>query len=371
MSKYKTLTPEEKKQKQDDYERKIADLFIKGMETNTLPWQKPWNPGINTEDFNMMSMKKKDKNECYQGMNSLILELTRTIELSTDDPRWLTFIQMKDYNSKIKDEKEQIHLKKGSIGTTIKVYKPIFYDKDGKYIPDVSLVNKEDIKNVKPMFTTHIVFNASQFGKFTYDKDGNILKDKDGNYIYRPAFEPLEVKNNTIDFKPLHKPENLIKNNKVNLKFDQIDRCFYRDSDDCIHMVAPNKFNTITDYYDTLLHEFTHWTGNFKRLDREEARNYGSSKISRAKEELVAEIGGFMLAKECKVNFTPTTNNIAYVESWIQNLKDKPQSIFEAVGKAKASTDYIIENAKNNKKENVVITKLVENNEIKKGKGRT
>jgi antirestriction protein ArdC len=72
------------------------------------------------------------------------------------------------------------------------------------------------------------------------------------------------------------KIENFVKNQiGLNLQYSNNDRCYYSPKLDFIHM--SNKFNfeptkngtdATLEYYSTLLHELTHWTGSEKRLNR-------------------------------------------------------------------------------------------------------
>ena len=64
MAYKKTLTKEERQQKQDEYEREVADLFIKAIKENKAPWTKPWEPGVNVLDYNMFNMTSYSAERC-------------------------------------------------------------------------------------------------------------------------------------------------------------------------------------------------------------------------------------------------------------------------------------------------------------------
>lgn len=365
----KTTTEQRKK----EYEKQIAELFIEGIKNNTAPWMKPWKPGKDLRDFNMVTMQKTEEdNTYYQGMNSLITELTRTIKLKSEDPRWITFLELQKYNEKIKDPKEKIYIKKDEEGTMIRYFSTAYFDKNGKRLDSSSPdFDNSKVETVKKIYKPSFIFNACQLGKYTYDENGKIMKDENNKFIYRPALEPFKSEIINDNVKSVKNADKFIEDIGVSIIHDKGDRCYYSPLEDKIHMVDKNQFNSTSDYYDTLFHEIIHWTGNSKRLDREEAKNYGKSDEAHSKEELIAEIGGFMLCRDLEIEFTPSQNNIAYVQSWIQDLQDKPENIFETCQKAKTATNYLKDLSENKTINNEIeITKL-ENYDKKRRQGRT
>ena len=85
---YKTLSKEERQKKRDDYEKQVADMFIKGIQEGTAPWRKPWVPGVNKRDYNLFQMTDKNGKQInhYKGINGLICEINRSL-LGSEDPR--------------------------------------------------------------------------------------------------------------------------------------------------------------------------------------------------------------------------------------------------------------------------------------------
>lgn len=355
----------------EEYIKKTAELFIKGFEKGELPWQKPWNAVDFIPDHNMISEKNVPLNQIkgYQGMNSLLTFLTRKINFNSDDPRWLTFNQMNELNESIKNPNEQIKMYKGS-KATIGQYFNFLYYKNGKKIDtnDGHVPKKDEYDKCIPVAKPFFIFHVSQFYKYQLDKEGNILKDENGTPMTKPAFEPLKINDiNKIEFKPVKTADEIINNSGAKIYNDTNDRAYYSPLTDDIHTPPKEHFKTIQDYYDTVLHELTHWTGGEKRLNREELVKYNESKEYRAKEELNAEIGGFMLAQQAKINFKPTDNNISYVNSWVSLLKDKPEAIFEACKNASQAVDFLMnENSKvkkitqniNQEKDEIIIEKV-------------
>ena len=343
MAYKKKYTAEDRAKKEQQYERTVADLFIKGMEENKLPWQKPWSPTRNVLDHNYFTMEKNGtQTNNYNGINSILCELVRTVNYNSDDPRWCTMAQIIKHNEGIEDPSKKLWVKKGSTGTPIKYYTKKYFDSDGKEIETKDGETPKNPAYTKSILQTYNLFHASQIVTYKHNEKGERLKDKDGNFISEPAFiyePPKELQN--LDFSK--EVDTIIKNTGAVIVHDTADLCAYIPTQDKIHMVKPEKFKKPEEYYDTLLHELTHWTGHPDRLNREEARRYRESDEWRAKEELIAEIGGYLLARECNIAFTPSSNNLAYVNSWIKVLQDNPKEIFEATKKAEKATKYVVE----------------------------
>jgi len=364
MKNYKPLTKEERKQKEDEKILLMAELWEKGIENNEMPWQKPWKPGEYIADHNPITNKEE-----YKGYNAINLYLERKLILGTDEPRWMTFNQMLQLNAKQKDKKEEIHLEKGVKAVPIMKWSPIFINEDGKIVKENEYIKmdeeqKKQLKFLRGSMSYSAVFNYSQFYKYAYDKENNPLYDEKGNQIKIPAFEP--IKRNipkVIDFKEIEKAEEILKNSNAIIKHDQVDRNYYSPSKDEIHLTNKEQFISIEEYYSTALHELSHWTGHPTRLNRKYGLEKGDKNY--AKEELVAEIGSFYLAKEANINFEPTKNNFAYVKSWIQEIKDEPSIIIESCKQATKIKDFLLDNGKKNEKLNQTISNPLEKKEEK------
>ena len=123
------------------------------------------------------------------------------------------------------------------------------------------------------------------------------------------------------------------------------DRAFYSVKDDKIVLPTKDSFETIEDYYATRLHETAHSTGAEKRLNRDLSGRFGSAEY--AEEELRAEIASSILFADLHM---PTEaklldNHKAYIQSWIEILKNDPKILFQAIKDAEKISDYIQEQA--------------------------
>jgi len=116
-------------------------------------------------------------------------------------------------------------------------------------------------------------------------------------------------------------------------------RAYYNIKTDRIHMPPIGTFHRAAGYYGTLAHELTHWTGATKRLDRLGRFN---DRKAYAFEELVAEIGNCMLCAQIGVE-PEFDQSAAYVEGWLEAMKEDSRAIFRAASEAQKAVDYIMD----------------------------
>lgn len=122
-------------------------------------------------------------------------------------------------------------------------------------------------------------------------------------------------------------------------------RAYYSPSLDSITVPLIEQFSDSAEYYSTVFHEVTHSTGHPKRQARfamdSKAAAFGSKDYS--KEELVAEIGAaaiiHKLGMESKETFR---NSTAYVQGWLDALKNDKKLIVSAAGKAEKAVRLIL-----------------------------
>ena len=123
------------------------------------------------------------------------------------------------------------------------------------------------------------------------------------------------------------------------------DRAFYRPSTDSITLPLLAQFAETAEYYGTAFHEMVHSTGHMKRLNRLDATaHFGSEDYS--KEELIAEIGSAALVNRAGLETAKSfRNSAAYVQNWLQVLKDDKRFIVSAASKADKAVSYILAGA--------------------------
>lgn len=130
---------------------------------------------------------------------------------------------------------------------------------------------------------------------------------------------------------------------------DDRGRAFYAPTLDEITMPERASFratetSTATEnYYSTLLHELTHWTGHASRLDRLKGGRFGSPEY--AFEELVAEFGAAIACGSLGISAEPRPDHAKYLNNWKKALRSEPGLVISAAGKAAKAFAWMEEKA--------------------------
>lgn len=292
-----------------NFRQDVTDELIQLIEKGDAPWQKPWNSKNATIALEMPHNAATGRP--YRGGNAIYL-MAKGLVLG-GDPRWCTLKQANDHGWKIK---------KGSKATSVEYW---------QYEDIVKIKNSETgreesarVRKEHPNVFYAKVFHASQIEGI-------------------PEYEPSIREN----WNPVEQAEAIIKQSGARIYHDQQDKAYYSPLMDDIHLPPKAAFTEPINYYETALHELSHWTGGESRLNRDLSGRFGSE--SYAKEELRAEIASLFLSMETGVPFNPgdhggidISNTAAYVKSWVQNLKEDRHEIFRAAKDAETIADYLI-----------------------------
>jgi antirestriction protein ArdC len=128
-------------------------------------------------------------------------------------------------------------------------------------------------------------------------------------------------------------------------------RAFYNKLEDFVNMPKMETFENSESYYETLFHELVHSTGHNERLNRRELiESRGMRSDNYAMEELTAEMGASYLKSYAGIPIEQLENNAAYIQSWLERLKNDKRFIVHASAQAQKATDYIL-NVKNKERE--------------------
>lgn len=115
------------------------------------------------------------------------------------------------------------------------------------------------------------------------------------------------------------------------------------------------------DYYATLFHELVHSTGHDERLNRIELINSKGFRTQEyAIEELTAEMGASYLKSFAGIPIEQLENNAAYIQGWLERLRNDKKFIVHASAQAQKATDFIL-NVRNEEKELDIINQLLVN----------
>ena len=125
-------------------------------------------------------------------------------------------------------------------------------------------------------------------------------------------------------------------------------RAFYRPSEDFIMVPEAGAFNTVADYWATVMHEHAHWTGAASRLNRDGIVKFsGFGSKAYAYEELVAEMGAAFVCNHIGVKREGLfDNHVAYLASWKKALKEDPDCIRKAAQEAGAVMRFLLKEKK-------------------------
>ena len=160
------------------------------------------------------------------------------------------------------------------------------------------------------------------------------------------GLKPKHVQDLPATVRPDEKAENIItdylQRSGVKLIHQEGDRAFYRPSTDSITLPLMAQFKDVAEYYSTFMHEAVHSTCAAGRLNRlEKTAFFGSDAYS--KEELIAELGASALVSHCGLETSSSfRNNAAYIQSWLQALRNDKRLIVSASGKAEKAVDLIL-----------------------------
>jgi|2_EtaG_2_1085320.scaffolds.fasta_scaffold47592_1 antirestriction protein ArdC len=126
------------------------------------------------------------------------------------------------------------------------------------------------------------------------------------------------------------------------------DLCYYSPSRDHIQMVAKEKFlptedSTATEnYYATLLHEISHWSGHKFRLNRNFSHYWEDDHKTRyAFEELVAELSSTLLCCHLDITSVPRKSSAQYLNVWKQKVIDNPRLFIDVCQKANKVVKFL------------------------------
>tara|TARA_R100000231_G_scaffold97194_2_gene72681 strand:+ start:368 stop:1252 length:885 start_codon:yes stop_codon:yes gene_type:complete len=274
----------------------IQDKIVDLMQKEGTDWHKPWTS--KPAPINHISKKP------YRGMNSFWL--------SVQDFRsheWATFKQWSEKGYQIK---------KGSKASRV-VFCEV-KDKKPEWLKDDELALYKSTGKLPKYFLwkNYAVFNGDQVEDFVSDIIPNVH-----------SVELTESKSKSVDL--------FVANTEAKIFHDE-SQAFYSPIRDYIGMPNKTDFDTDVDYYSTLLHELTHWTGHKSRCNRD---LQGNSIRDYAKEELVAEVGSAFLCRILGVEKTVRENHAKYLNSWISLIKEDSKAMVRAFSQAQKSIDFL------------------------------
>ena len=268
-----------------DATQAITQQFIDAIESGMVngSWVRPWAVGPNGFPTNATTGKE------YTGTNAIML-------LIAGGGEWATYKQWQSIGAQVR---------KGE--RSVKILRPII-KKDPAGLEDDRVIG----------FAAASVFSADQVEGYT----AKTVEPKDFNdHAMAEAFV-------TATGADIRHTDNGDKG------------AYYVPSRDFIHMPSKGLFNGETEYYSTLLHELSHWTGHESRLDRElNTGRFGNEAY--AFEELVAELASTFLCAHLGVHQGYQENHARYLKSWLKVLKDDSKALMTAASQAERAYKFL------------------------------
>jgi antirestriction protein ArdC len=278
--------------------QEITDSIITQLENGVAPWVKPWSNVDTSAPHNPAS------GTYYRGANFFWLTMLSSAGVYGSSNIWMTYAQAQKMGAQVTSRA------KGK-GVQVIFYKPLTIQ--GALNPETM---QHDSK-VIPMLKTYTVFNADFI-------DGLPVDD----------IEPVPVN----EFQSLEECERFIASTGATIKHGG-NNAFYAPDSDFIQLPEKTAFNTNADYYSTVLHELSHWTGHKSRLDRDFSKSKRFGDNAYAFEELVAELGSAMLCAHLRIDGKLQHAN--YLGSWLKVLKADSKAILKASAEAQKILDKL------------------------------
>ncbi|MCX6315966.1 MAG: zincin-like metallopeptidase domain-containing protein [Bacteroidetes bacterium] len=278
-----------------DIHQQITDTILKQLEAGTVPWQQGWTTKSTAHCLPQNAITGKH----YRGINIVLLWCASNEHKFTSH-QWASFKQWSSVGQSIR---------KGEKGNMI-----VFTDTFEKEVDG-------EIKKI-PFLKYSVVFNRSQLAK------------PDSEEIQPPESKVFQI----------DAVERFVSNTNALIKHHDGD-AYYRITEDTIYLphrenfIDAGKCSATENYYSTLMHELTHWTGHESRLNRKIKNKFGSAAY--AEEELIAELGAAFLTAEFGITMPEKSNSADYIANWIKVLKENKQFVVSAANEAGEVVKYL------------------------------
>jgi len=283
----------------DVYSR-ITNRIIADLEQGVRPWMKPWNAD---HAAGRITRPLRHNGIPYKGINVVML-WSASVAKGYACPLWLTFKQAIELGG---------HVRKGETGELV-----VYANRITRTETDEK---GEETEREIPFLKGYTVFNAEQ------------CDDLPTHYTAKadpPALTPMQR---------IEAADRFFAATGADIRHGGT-RAYYAEGPDYVQMPPFETFRDAESYAATLAHELTHWTKHDKRLARDMGRvRHGDEGY--AKEELVAELGSAFLAADIGIVPEVRKDHAAYIQSWLQALKDDKRLIFAAAAHAQRAVDYL------------------------------
>ncbi len=272
-----------------DIYKSISDQILDLMSSVGSDWTKCWSTPEIGLPTNVLTGQR------YTGTNTILLGL-KTHKMGYTSNRWATVKQWNLCGAKVR---------KGEKGTIGIFYKPMTF------------TETTEEEKVIPVVKHFYVFNQSQVEGLEPEE-----------------IAPVKDAPRNVDL------DAFIENTGAIIQHSLYPH--YAPEPDTIGMPDISAFHEPDEYYSTLLHELTHWTGHRKRLDRTSGMQSRFGDQHYAFEELVAEIGSVFASMQLGLTHSPKPESAKYLNNWIGVIKHDVRAFASASSKAQAAAEYLL-----------------------------
>ena len=314
---------------------KFAEMMIARMEEmKESHWKKGWIDG-----YGSYGLPQNIVSGTLNGGNSFFLQLDTAMH-GYKMPLYMTFLQAQNMG---------LRINKGAESMPVIFWDLLYKDQNGKRIDKETLdaMTREERKalDATPILRVYKEFNVDQtnLAEVNPQKYEQLqqrfmapeMRDEKGMYV-----------NAAID-RMLQRQEWVCP-----VQYDQLaPGASYSPSKDRIVIPMKSQFNISNtpeevykdgmEYYSTFLHEATHSTGSPERLNRIKGKQFGDSQYGH--EEYVAEMTAAVVGNSLGFDKRILDNNTAYIQGWIQNLRENPKVILSILSDVNKASNMVLE----------------------------
>jgi antirestriction protein ArdC len=282
-----------------DVYNQVTDRIVAELQAGVRPWIQPWTSSHGAGE---VSRPLRFNGLPYRGINVVLLWLS-ALHRHYVSPLWMTYKQAIELDGQVR---------RGETGSLV-VYADRFTRRE---LNDKGEREETEI----PFLKTYTVFNSEQI-------DG-----LPAHYYATSAPDPRSVER-------IERVEQFFAQTKADVRHGG-GLPYYVQSADFIQMPVRDAFTDANNYYATLAHEVTHWTGHRSRLGRQFGRErFGDETY--AMEELVAEMGAAFLCADLGLTLEPRHDHAAYIASWLKVLRNDKRAVFTAASHAQRAADFV------------------------------
>lgn len=281
----------------------VTERIIKQMQQGIIPWEKPWHGDDRSGAVSYTTGKP------YSLINQMLLGR---------EGEWLTRRQILELDGSIKEGVEP-----GIV---------VFYKKLKYKLNAESEADETETEEMESTSRTRTIPLLRYYNVWHID-DVEGVESRMSAAASKAPDPDEEAERIVMGY--------IERNIPLRLEIKHTDRAFYSPATDTVEVPEITQYTKAPEYYSTMFHELIHSTGIKSRLDRPMEGAFGSKPYAR--EELVAEMGAAMLLSRIGLRERRTErNSVAYLQNWIQVLRNDDRAMVWAASRAEKAARYIM-----------------------------